>query len=91
MNAAVKAPKGIVTSTRLIDYQLTAAHRGLLKRFDDLTRYMRLANKKPPCLRLRGRDYAEIDAKIREQSNGARRLSDLTHCDVPILSASEVE
>ena len=89
MNAVAKPPKGLVTSSRLIDYQLTKPQRELLHKFDKLYNAFQGQNKTCPCVRLRKVDYVEIDKKVREQSGGERNLESVTYRELPILSAAE--
>jgi hypothetical protein len=90
MNAVMKeAPRSAQLSYNLIDYKLTHRHKSILKRFDDLCRYMRLANKMPPCMRLSRADYADINAAVVKQSDNQRSLGTVRYGTFAILSAGE--
>lgn len=90
MNAVMKeAPRSAQLSYNLTDYKLTAGHKKLLRRFDDLCKYMRAANKTPPHMRLSRHDYADINASVTRQSDGQRSLQVVRYGTFSIISASE--
>ncbi|WP_426287495.1 hypothetical protein [Luteibacter sp. E-22] len=90
MNAMMKEPpRAANLSTTLSGFKLTKRHQGLLEAFDRMHEYMKLANKTPPCLRLKRSDFVDINAAVRAQSQGQRNLGQLTYRDLPILSAGE--
>lgn len=87
MSAKAKLPPPMIVSHNLTDYRLTKKHKALLEQWSKMNAYMRLANKTAPCVRLAISDYADIDAAVRNQSDGKRELSQVTYRGVPILSA----
>lgn len=90
MNAQMKeAPRAANLSNTVNGFEISKRFRDLLAKFDKLYDYMKLANKTPPCLRLKRADYRDLDALVRQQSQGKRQLANLTYRNLPILSAGE--
>lgn len=86
---AKKPPIGLVDSPNIQHYELTKPQMRLLGFFDELERYLALANKKPPHLRLKRADYVDLDASIRKQSDNKRTLADVNYKGYRILSMGE--
>lgn len=87
MSAKTKLAAPVVLSRSLTEYRLTKKHLAILQRWKDMRAYMKLANKEPSCVRLAPADYADIDAAVRNQSEGQRDLSMVRYEGVPVLSA----
>lgn len=86
MNAKTKPAPPVILSKNLSEYRLTKRHQGILQRWHEMRKYMELANKSPTCVRLARADYADIDAAVRNQSDGKRDLSMVTYHGVPVYS-----
>ncbi|KAF1045631.1 hypothetical protein [Xylophilus sp.] len=90
MNAQMKEPpRAANLSHTLTGFELSKRYTDLLKKFDAMYDYMKLANKTPPCLRLKRADFVDLNALVRSQSQGQRTLGALTYRGLPILSAGE--
>lgn len=86
MNTKTKIPPPVIVSKDLSAYRLTKKHQGVLKRWDDMQAYLKLANKSSEVIRLNLADFADIDAAVRNQSDGKRDLSQCRYKGVPVLS-----
>lgn len=86
MTKITKPAPPVILSKNLSDYKLTKRHQGVLQAWEKMRAYMRLANKAPPCVRLTRADYADIDAAVRNQSDGKRDLSMVKYEGVPVYS-----
>lgn len=78
----------VVHSFNLSEYKLTKQQLALLVRWREMRDYMLKANRTPPCVRLRRRDYEDIAARISRQSEGHVSIEQVRYEGVPILSAS---
>lgn len=83
---AAKPAPPLILSKNLSAYKLTKRHKSILARWEEMKRYMALAGRAPDVIRLSISDYSDIDAAVRNQSDGKRQLSDLTYQGVPICS-----
>lgn len=86
---AVAAAVSAIDSSQVMDYELTKPQKALFAKFDDVCRYLALANKKPPNIRLKRADFVEINNKVLALSAGKRSLATVTYKGYPILSATE--
>lgn len=86
---AVAATVSAIDSSSVMDYELTKPQKALFAKFDEGCRYLALANKKPPNVRLRRVDFVEINNKVLALSAGKRSLATVTYKGYPILSATE--
>lgn len=82
----VKPAPAPILSKNLSAYKLTKRHQNTLSRWEEMKKYMALAGKTPDVVRLSIVDFSDIDAAVRNQSDGKRQLSDLTYAGVPIRS-----
>jgi hypothetical protein len=89
MNAVAVMAASAVDSSSVTDYELTKPQMALFAKFDDICRYLALANKKPPNIRLKRTDWVEINNKVVNLSAGKRSLATVTYKGYPILSATE--
>lgn len=82
-----RAPK---ETPELATYQLNAALRALLKRFDDLCSYMKAANRDlPEKVTLFKKDYVALDRKITEESQGKFNASTACYRGYSITHGAE--
>ena len=86
---AVAAAVSAIDSSSVMDYELTKPQKALFAKFDDVCRYLALANKKPPNVRLKHADWVDINSKVQNLSAGKRSLATVTYKGYPILSANE--
>lgn len=90
MSAQMKEPpRAANLSDTLMGFEIPKRFKTLLAQFDKMYAYMALANKAPPCVRLKRQDFVDLNAIILGQSQKKRTLGQLTYRDLPILSAGD--
>jgi hypothetical protein len=82
-----KSSTTAITTPELSAYKLTKPLLEKFKRFDQLCDYLQRARKDPPeCVRLYHHDYVALDARVREESNGAHSAASVSWRGYPIRS-----